>query len=70
VNRNKLNIIEMKKIVLLLLVVFCTLSISMAQDYNTGIGLRGGFYNGLTIKHFISTKSAVEGIIAGSMEGI
>jgi hypothetical protein len=41
-----------------------------AQDYNTGIGLRGGFANGLTIKHFVSNKAAVEGIIASRWRGL
>jgi hypothetical protein len=44
-------------------------SISYSQDYNTGIGLRGGFYNGLTIKHFISTKTALEGLISSRWRG-
>jgi len=30
---------------------------SIAQDYETSIGLRGGFSNGLTIKHFLGGKS-------------
>ena len=34
-----------------------------AQDYNTGIGLRGGFSQGFTIKHFIGDNTAIEGII-------
>lgn len=40
-----------------------------AQDYSTGIGLRGGWYNGLTAKHFLSEKSAVEGILTTRWQG-
>lgn len=36
-----------------------------AQKYQTAIGLRfGGLTNGITIKHFISNKSALEGIFS------
>ena len=40
-----------------------------AQDYNTAIGVRGGFYNGLTIKHFIGSKAALEGIFSSRWRG-
>ncbi len=60
----------MKKIGLTLLLAICGYFFSTAQDYNTGIGLRGGFSNGLTIKHFISEKGALEGIISSRWRGI
>ncbi|MBN1989352.1 MAG: hypothetical protein JW783_08155 [Bacteroidales bacterium] len=53
----------------ILLALACTLY-SHAQDYNTGIGLRGGFASGVTIKHFVSSKSAFEGIVASRWRGI
>lgn len=59
----------MKKTVMIFLILFCLVSISNAQDYKTGIGLRGGWESGLTIKHFISTKSALEGILATRWRG-
>ncbi len=59
----------MKRIVITCLIVFCLVSISYAQDYNTGVGLRAGFYSGLTVKHFIGTKSAFEGILATRWRG-
>lgn len=40
-----------------------------AQDYNTGIGIRGGLSNGLTVKHFISGNTALEVILATRWEG-
>jgi len=43
--------------------------VSNAQDYNTGIGIRGGLSNGLTVKHFISSNTALEGLLATRWEG-
>jgi hypothetical protein len=52
---------NMKKILILFLVLFALKS--NAQQYNTGIGLRlGGFNNGITLKHFTGTTTALEGI--------
>ncbi len=34
-----------------------------AQDYENSVGLRAGFSNGITLKHFFSTNDAVEGIL-------
>jgi hypothetical protein len=36
---------------------------AQTQDYNTGVGLRGGFTNGITVKHFIGQETALEGIV-------
>lgn len=60
----------MKKIAFTILVIFCGYFIAKAQDYNTGIGLRGGFSNGITIKHFVTSKAAFEGIIASRWRGL
>ncbi|MFA9390119.1 MAG: hypothetical protein ACERKD_09945 [Prolixibacteraceae bacterium] len=60
----------MKKIILTLMVVFGLSSVNFAQDYNTGIGLRAGFSNGLTIKHFIGSNTALEGLISSRWQGI
>lgn len=43
-----------------LLVISSSIS---AQNYNTGIGARVGFFNGITVKHFISPSNALEGIV-------
>ena len=59
----------MKKLVITSLFAFCLVSIGLAQDYKTGIGLRGGFENGLTIKHFTREKSAYEFILASRWRG-
>jgi hypothetical protein len=40
-----------------------------AQLYNTGVGARVGFFNGLTVKHFMQEGRAIEGIIATRWNG-
>ena len=60
----------MKKIILTSLLALFLFSFGQAQDYNTGIGLRGGLSNGLTIKHFISSNTALEGIISSRWRGL
>ncbi|MGM0580870.1 MAG: hypothetical protein ACQETL_09335 [Bacteroidota bacterium] len=59
----------MKKIGITILITFLAFAYGHAQDYNTGIGLRGGFANGITIKHFVSQNAAFEGIIASRWRG-
>ncbi len=34
-----------------------------AQNYRTGVGARVGFFNGITVKHFVSPGNALEGIV-------
>ena len=60
----------MKKIILSFVLVFSLVTLSYAQDYRTGIGLRGGFTNGLTVKHFVSDKTAFEFLFASRWRGI
>lgn len=64
-----LKLIVMKKLVLTLsLTIFITVFVA-AQDYDTGIGLRLGFSNGLGIKHFFGDRAAVEGILSTRWKG-
>ena len=44
----------------LLFVIVSTMS---AQNYKTAIGVRTGFFNGFTIKNFVSENNAFEGIV-------
>jgi hypothetical protein len=60
----------MRKIGFMVLFVTCLSFVATAQDYKTGIGVRGGFANGLTIKHFIGSNTAIEGIIATRWKGL
>ena len=59
----------MKKIMLLFFVIGIISLTTNAQDYTTGIGIRGGTSNGLTVKHFIGKRSALEGLLATRWEG-
>ena len=59
----------MKKSFLTLAFLVVFLLDSNAQDYKTGIGIRGGLSNGLTVKHFISSESALEGLLTARWNG-
>lgn len=60
----------MKKLLFVLIIGTCFVLKSNAQDYTTGIGLRGGFGTGITIKHFLNGKAAVEGIFDSRWHGV
>ena len=53
----------MKKYVLLLvtIIVYQTTQ-AQPQLYRTAVGLNAGYNYGITLKHFVSTKNAIEGI--------
>lgn len=54
----------MKRLVVVCMFVFAFAYAQEAQaQYTTGIGLRAGVSNGLTVKHFISNDAALEGIL-------
>jgi hypothetical protein len=59
----------MKKSIMLFLALICFATAINAQDYRTGVGFRGGFTNGLTIKHFTHEKAAMEFILASRWRG-
>lgn len=63
----------MKKNKILLPAIFCFLFLlslqARAQDYRTGIGLRGGPGYGLTLKQFVSATHALEAIVSPRWEG-
>lgn len=59
----------MKKLIFALTLFFSTAFAVNAHDYNTGIGVRGGFSNGLTVKHFINNNAAIEGILSSRWRG-
>jgi hypothetical protein len=59
----------MKRLVFALTILIFTGIAVNAQDYNTGIGIRGGLSNGLTVKHFIGENTAIEGILATHRRG-
>ncbi len=59
----------MKKFVITLFVALSIIPLANAQDYKTGIGLRGGLFAGLTVKHFVSSKAAFEGLLSTRWRG-
>lgn len=59
----------MKRTILLSAIIIIFSNIGFAQDYKTGIGLRGGWFNGITVKHFIGENKALEGIFSTRWRG-
>lgn len=53
------------------ILLFCLSTIKLqAQEYQTGLGIRVGFDNGLTVKHFIADRNAIEGIVSFYRQGL
>jgi hypothetical protein len=61
-----------KKGIIIVLAIFAMLfsAEAQSQSYGTGIGLRSGVSNGLTVKHFISNNAAMEGILHTRWQGL
>jgi hypothetical protein len=59
----------MRKTVLTFILFMSIVAFTNAQEYKTGIGLRGGFSSGLTLKHFVKRNAAFEGILATRWQG-
>lgn len=60
----------MKLKLLLLGIVMGFFSLSaLAQNYNTALGARLGYFNGFTVKHFVSESNALEGIVSFRWQG-
>lgn len=59
----------MKRILLLLALAALLGSAGYGQDYKTSLGLRLGYPYGVTVKHFLNKKNALEGILASSWGG-
>ena len=52
------------------LVLMAAGSEALAQDYQTGVGLRLGVSNGLSVKHFVSDRAAIEGLLHTRWKGL
>ena len=59
----------MKKTILVMIVIVITTGL-FAMDYGTGVGVRGGLSNGITVKHFINNKTAIEGLLSSRWGGL
>lgn len=60
----------MLKVIKILAFFLLVSAATYGQDYKNAIGGRGGLYNGLTFKHFLNEKNAIEGILATRWRGI
>ena len=60
----------MRKLCLALILTVSIIAVTSAQDYNTGIGIRAGLSQGVTLKHFVSHKAAVEGLLSTRWGGV
>jgi hypothetical protein len=60
----------MKKVILIFVMGLSIGGILCAQEYRTGIGIRGGFASGLTLKHFVNPKLAFEGLLTTRWQGV
>jgi len=60
----------MKRIISVALFVLFFAHAGTAQDYQTGIGIRGGVFSGITFKQFISSYDAFEIVGAFYKDGL
>jgi len=54
-----------KQFVIVALLLFFVSATAVGQDYETAVGVRGGFPTGLNGKHFFKKNTAVEAILTG-----
>lgn len=59
----------MKRLIIVI-ILFLSLGIIQAQDYQTSIGIRSGYSNGINVKHFVSQNYAFEAILATQYGGL
>jgi hypothetical protein len=59
----------MRRSVIIFILAICLIGAVNAQDYKTGLGIRAGNSLGFTIKHFQSSKAALEGLFTTRWEG-
>lgn len=59
----------MRRLILMVFLATGIMMLTNAQDYKTGLGLRFGDGAGLTVKHFISNRGAIEGFLFSKWHG-
>lgn len=59
----------MKRTAIAFILIFFSALVLEAQPYKFGIGLRGGFTNGVSGKYFFKEENAVEGIFTSRYRG-
>lgn len=57
------------KTILLALLLLAAAPLTEAQNYSTAAGARLGYFNGITLKHFVSASNAIEGIASFRWSG-
>jgi hypothetical protein len=55
---------------ILVVLSLCLSTVLFGQDYQTAVGVRGGFGYGVTVKHFINSQDALEGILSSRWQGL
>jgi hypothetical protein len=53
----------MRRVIITIVLIICAVRLVSAQEYKTGLGIRGGFSSGLTLKHFKNSRIAYEGLL-------
>ena len=64
-----INTVKMRKGLLAIILIIYIGVLANAQEYKTGIGIRAGISSGMTIKHFFSHKTALEGLLTTRWQG-
>lgn len=60
----------MKRLIIVVIIVAGMAVSASAQDYRTAIGVRAGYPAGITLKHFMSGKTAFEGLFTTRWGGL
>ncbi len=59
----------MRKLFFIFILSVSSVHFLSAQNYNTALGIRAGAFNGVSLKHFLSSRHAVEGILSFRWQG-
>lgn len=59
----------LRKLILVVCTLFLALALSAQYDYKTAIGIRAGFDQGISLKHFMNSTDAIEGIVSFRFRG-
>jgi hypothetical protein len=61
---------EMRRLLITLVFAAGFFATALAQDYRTAIGVRAGYPAGITLKHFMSSRTAFEGLFTTRYGGL
>jgi hypothetical protein len=60
---------KFKTLIISMFLVMAVTFAVQAQSYSTAVGARLGYFNGITVKHFVSGSNAIEGIASFRWRG-